>query len=378
MKDSETILVVGAGFSGAVIAHELAEAGHKVLIIDRRVHMGGNCYTERDEETGVNLHRYGPHILHTGDREVWDYLNRFAEIQPFTNRVKAVNHRGVFSFPINLHTINQFFGRAMSPAQAEGYVNKLAQWAKEDYGIQGEPKNFEEAALSKVGTELYEAFLKEYTRKQWGRDPKEIPASVAARLPYRFTYDDNYYLTEYQGIPVNGYTEIFERLLSHENISISLNCPFVNDAPKYFKHTFYTGPIDEFFGWKHGRLQYRTVEFKAVRGKGDFQGNAVLNYTDADPIFTRSHEHKYFAPWEKHEKTLVMYEWSKETGESDEPYYPVRTAQDKEMLAKYQEEAQRLERVEFSGRLGLYSYFSMAQTCRQALDISHKWLQEHR
>lgn len=370
MRDSETILIVGAGFSGAVVAHELAEAGHKVLVIDRRSHLGGNCYTERDTESdGVLVHKYGPHILHTGDKEVWDHLNRFAEIRPFTNRVKAVNRSGVYSFPINLHTINQFFGRAMGPAAAEMFI-EARRTAFPD------PANFEEAALNKVGPELYEAFLKGYTQKQWGRDPKEIPASVAARLPYRFTYDDNYYLTEYQGIPVNGYTEIFERLLAHENISVSLNCPFVNDAPRYFKHTFYTGPIDEFFGWKHGRLQYRTVEFKEVRGKGDFQGNAVLNYTDDLHVFTRSHEHKYFAPWEKHDKTILMYEWSKETGPEDEPYYPIGTEQDKKLLAKYQEEANQLQHVEFSGRLGRYVYHSMSSVVREALDLSRKWLKE--
>jgi UDP-galactopyranose mutase len=365
----EDVLVVGAGFSGAVIAHELAKAGHKVLVIDKRSHIGGNCYTERDAETGVNVHKYGPHILHTGDKKVWDYVNRFTYIKPFTNRVKAVNREGVFSFPINLHTLNQFFSKRMRPFEAEAFLAER----RVDYGRA--PQNFEEAALSKVGPELYEVFLKHYTIKQWGRDPKEISASVAARLPYRFNYDDNYYLTEYQGIPVNGYTDIFERLLHHENIVLSLDTPYENDSIGYW-YTFYTGPIDEFFGWKHGRLQYRTVEFETIRGEGELQGNAVLNYTDNLVKHTRTHEHKYFAPWEKHEKSLLAIESSKETGPDDDPYYPVRTSRDKEVLVKYQAEASQLERIEFLGRLGSYRYYSMCDTIGQALRVAHAWLQK--
>jgi UDP-galactopyranose mutase len=373
-KHPRHILVVGAGFSGAVIAHELAAAGWKVLVIDRRRHLGGNCYTERDEETGVMLHKYGPHILHTGDREVWEYLNRLGEIRPFTNRVKAVNRHGVFSFPINLHTINQYFSRTMGPDGARELLDSVRV---KDIT---EPQNFEEACLAKLGRELYEAFFKQYTIKQWGRDPKNIPASVADRLPLRFNYDDNYYHTQYQGIPVNGYTEIFERLLdsSNGNLLFALGSGYEQGMEKDFRYTFYTGPIDEFFSYKHGRLSYRTVEFQTSRGKGDIQGNAVLNYTDDVSEYTRSHEHKHFAPWESHEGSVLMFEFSKETGENDEPYYPVNTNADRLILANYQREALELRHIEFMGRLGSYKYLDMSSTVRQALDVARAWLRANR
>lgn len=358
-------LVVGAGFGGAVTARALArELGASVLVIDERPHTAGNCFTERDPVTQVMVHRYGPHIFHTDRLDVWDYVRSFSDFGPFINRVKAHTPRGVFSLPLNLHTINQFFGRAFRPAEAADFLESLG-----DRSISN-PTNFEEQALRLMGRELYENFFRGYTRKQWGCDPRELPAAILKRLPVRLNYDDNYYNSPFQGIPRDGYTALIDRILDHPQIEVKLSTRFERAMGTEFSHTFYTGPIDGYFGYSGGRLGYRTVFWDRQEATGDALGNAVINYTGEDVPYTRIHEHKHFAPWEKHEKTLVFTEFSKATGAADIPYYPMRLESDKTMLAHYSQAALAEERVSFLGRLGTYRYLDMHQVIGESLDFS--------
>ncbi len=364
-------LVVGAGFSGAVLARELAaKEDARILIVDERSHLGGNCHTERDNWSGVMVHRYGPHIFNTDSIEVWNYVQQFGRFHPFTNRVKAKTHRGVFSMPINLLTINQFFGKAMSPGEAAEFVANLG-----DRTIIA-PRNFEELALKLVGRDLYEAFFYGYTKKQWGCEPREISSSVLSRLPIRFNYDDNYYNARFQGIPEEGYTVVISRILDHPNIEVKLGESF-SQGGDGFEHVFYTGPLDAYFHHQLGRLGYRTVTFERVDAQGDFQGNAVINYTEASVPYTRIHEHKHFAPWETHERTVAFREFSKATEPSDVPYYPIPREADKELLRKYYDLAHGEERISFLGRLGTYRYLDMDDVIEEALHFSRAWL-KHR
>lgn len=368
MNSRNHILIVGAGFSGAVIARELAEKGGlSCVVIDSRDHVAGNCHTARGAH-GIMEHVYGPHIFNTNFVDVVEYLSRWAELVPHVNRVKAVNRRGVFSLPINLHTINQFFGKTFSPAEAEAFVATLG-----DPSI-GEPANFEEQALKFVGRELYEAFLHGYTRKQWGVEPRELPASILRRLPVRFTYNDNYYKTAHQFLPRNGYTEIVERIMDHPLISVKLGTPYDPAMDGEFAHTFYSGPIDQFFGCQYGRLAYRTIFFEKYEGGGELLGNAVINYTDETRPYTREHEHKHFSPWETHERSVVFREFSKATGSEDVPFYPMRLPADKAHYESYTELAGRVRGVTFVGRLGTYRYLDMDQVIGEALDTSAVWL----
>jgi UDP-galactopyranose mutase len=279
------------------------------------------------------------------------------------NRVKASIPRGIFSLPINLMTINQFFGKRFSPAEARAFIANLG-----DASIE-EARNFEEQALKMIGRELYEAFFRGYTEKQWGCDPKELPASILRRLPVRFNYDDNYYTSRFQGIPVDGYTAIVERILAHERIEVRLRSSWEPAMLEDFAHVIFTGPIDEFYQHRFGRLGYRTVFWERTDAAGDFQGNAVINYPGAEP-FTRIHEHKHFAPWETHERTVAFTEFSKETAAEDIPYYPKRLATDIPILGKYLALAQQESRVSFLGRLATYRYMDMHQVIGEALDFS--------
>ncbi len=361
-------LIVGAGFSGAVLARELAEAGLHSLVIDSRNHIAGNCHTERSTETGVMIHQYGPHIFNTSNVEVWNYVRKYGEFVPYINRVKASIERGVFSMPINLHTINQFFGKRFGPAEARAFVQSLG-----DQSI-GEPANFEEQALKFLGHDLYEAFFYGYTKKQWGCEPRELPASILKRLPVRFNYDDNYYNTQFQGIPRDGYTEIVRSILDHPHIEIKLGTSYDAAMAAEFEHVFYTGPIDAFYNHVHGRLTYRTVFWKHDTHTGDFQGNAVINYPSQDVAHTRIHEHKHFTPWEAHEKTDVFTEYSKETSPDDVPYYPKRLQSDLEKLEAYQSLARQEATVSFLGRLATYRYMDMHHVIGEALEFSAAWL----
>lgn len=356
-------LIVGAGFSGAVIAEQLSKrANSEIIVIDERKHIGGNCYTEKDSSTGIMVHKYGPHIFHTDNKLVWDYINQFCEMVPFINRVKTIYNGQVYSLPVNLHTINQYFQKAFNPAEAKEFVNEIA-----DKSI-NEPQNFEEQALKFIGKELYEAFFYGYTKKQWGCEPKELPASILKRLPVRFNYNDNYYADEYQGIPRNGYTAIFEKMLDHSNIKLYLETKFDKQFDvKGFDHIFYTGPIDAFFNYEYGRLSYRTVYFERNEAMGDFQGNAVINYACTEIPYTRIHEHKHFTPWHSFEKTVYFKEFSKETEINDIPYYPKRLKDDIEKLNLYQKKLTKLDNYTFIGRLATYRYMDMHHVIDEAL-----------
>lgn len=359
-------LVVGAGFSGAVLAHELANTLDCTIdVIDERSHVGGNCYTERDGETGVMIHVYGPHIFNTDRQDIWDYVSRFIELVPYTNRVKIVYNGQVYSMPINLHTINQFFGKAFTPQEAREFIQQIA-----DRSIE-EPQNFEEQAMKFIGKDLYKAFFYGYTKKQWGCEPTELPAAILKRLPVRFNYNDNYYNNPLQGIPRHGFTEMFDKLLDHPAITVRLNTAY-QDLPgkEAYDHVFFTGPLDQFFQYRHGRLSYRTVYFERGVADGDYQGNAVINYGNEEVPYTRVHEHKHFTPWETHEKTVYFKEYSKETGEDDIPYYPKRLAADKEKLYQYRQEAENLSNVSFLGRLATYRYMDMHHVIGEALDFA--------
>lgn len=368
------ILIVGAGFSGAVIAERLSQNKNmNITVIDERTHIGGNCYSERDFETNVMVHKYGPHIFNTDNKAVWDYINQFCEMMPFINRVKAIYNGQVYSLPINLHTINQFFCKNLNPKEAEIFI---VQQAKSDIT---EPQNLEEQALKFIGKDLYEAFFYGYTKKQWGCEPTELPASILKRLPIRFNYNDNYYENAFQGIPKEGYTAIFEKMLTRRNIQVLLNTKFDNSFNiDEYNHVFYTGAIDSFFQFKYGRLSYRTVYFEKHETEGDFQGNAVINYSDLQVPYTRIHEHKHFTPWEHHERTIYFKEFSKETDKNDIPYYPKRLLEDMEIYEKYRTEAEGIVNVTFLGRLATYRYMDMHHVIGEALNISeefqNKWV----
>lgn len=363
-----SILIVGAGFTGAVIARELANAGSKVTVIDQRDHTAGNCYTQRDERTGIMEHVYGPHIFHTDDEVVWKYVNQHGEFMPYVNRVKSIFNQQVYSLPVNLHTINQFYKTCMSPSEAQKFI--------EDIGMSDieEPENFEEQALKFIGPDLYEAFFKGYTKKQWGLDPKRLPASILKRLPVRFNYNDNYFNHKYQGIPKEGYTPIINSILNHSNINILLNQEFVSDMAQDYDHIVWTGKLDQWFDYRLGRLNYRTLRFEKYYGEGDFQGNAVINYGDESVPYTRISEHKHFTPWEEHQNTIYFKEYSALSRDDDIPYYPIRLADDKTILSGYQELASKEKKVTFAGRLGTYSYMDMDVTIKEALLISKQLL----
>lgn len=361
--------IVGAGFTGAVLAKELAEAGHTIEVFESRDHVAGNCYSERDENSNIMIHKYGPHIFHTDNQEVWDYVNRYADFMPYTNRVKTTSQGRVFSLPINLHTINQYFNKTLNPVEAQNFIKSIA-----NDNIKT-PQSFEEQALKFVGKDLYEAFFKGYTVKQWGVDPKELPASILKRLPVRFNYDDNYFNHKFQGMPKEGYTSIVKKILDHPNIKIHLNVTFQKEKRNNFDHIFYSGPLDAWFEYSEGRLGYRTLDFVREDHTGDYQGCAVMNYGDQNVPYTRISEHKHFAPWEHHDKTIVFKEYSRACTESDIPYYPIRLVNEKAMLNVYIEKAKNESGVSFLGRLGTYRYLDMDVTIAEALFASKKTLE---
>jgi UDP-galactopyranose mutase len=374
-----TVGIVGAGFAGAVLARELVESGkYTCVVFDEREHVAGNCHTSRDAKTGVMLHHYGPHIFNTSREDVWQYVNRWSKFGSYTNRVKAHTARGVFSLPINLLTINQFFGKFFAPDEAREFIAGIG-----DKTIQ-EPKNFEEQAMKFLGRELYENFFYGYTKKQWGVEPAELPATILQRLPVRFNYDDNYYSTKLQGIPIDGYTSIVRKILDHKDIHIHLNRRFdmVNDK-KNFSHVFYSGPIDAYFNYELGRLQYRSLKFERFDAVGDYQGNPVVNYCEEKVPWTRISEHKHFAPWEEHKETVMYREYSKLAEEGDIPYYPLRLARVKAILEDYRTLAEKQSGVTFIGRLGTYRYLDMHVVIGESLDLAkhilstnsdvHKW-----
>ncbi len=368
MALSGRIAVVGAGLSGAVIGRELALAGYTVEAFDSRSHIAGNCHTERDPETGVMVHVYGPHIFHTDDTEVWTYVNGFQTFMPYKNRVKTTSGGQVYSLPVNLHTINQFFGKTLRPDEARAFLETQADTSITD------PQTFEEQALRFVGKGLYEAFFKGYTQKQWGCSPTELPASILKRLPVRFNYDDNYFAHKYQGMPENGYTDMVRRILDHPGITVHLGRHFSRSEKDDFDHVFYSGPLDAYLDHQFGPLGYRTLDFERFTHDGDYQGTAVMNYGDVAVPYTRITEHKHFSPWEEHKGSVCYREFSRACGPDDIPYYPIRLVKDKEQLAQYVDRAREESGITFVGRLGTYRYLDMDVTIREALDTARAFL----
>ena len=355
-------LVVGAGLFGAVFAHEAACRGKRCLVIDRRPHIGGNVYTEEIE--GIRVHRYGAHIFHTSDQAVWDYVNRFAEFNNYINSPVAVYKDELYNLPFNMNTFSKMWN-IRTPREAKDIIEKQI----EDLAIK-EPSNLEEQALSLVGRDVYEKLIKGYTEKQWGRDCRELPAFIIRRLPLRFTYDNNYFNDRYQGIPIGGYTAIVRKLL--EGIEVRTGVDFLNDRAKYeslAEKIIYTGMIDEYYGYRLGALEDRSVRFETeVLDCDNYQGNAVVNYTDKAVPYTRIIEHKHFE-FGRQEKTVISKEFSSEWTVGDEPYYPVNDQKNSELYAKYQELAARESNVIFGGRLGAYKYYDMDKVIRAALDL---------
>ncbi|MBO4241909.1 MAG: UDP-galactopyranose mutase [Clostridiales bacterium] len=356
-------LVVGAGLFGSVFARQMTDAGFKVLVIDKRDHIAGNIYTENVE--GINVHKYGAHIFHTNDRTVWEYVGRFAEFNRYTNSPVA-NYKGeLYSLPFNMYTFNKMWG-VTTPQEAYDKINEQ----REASGIT-EPKNLEEQAISLVGKDIYEKLIKGYTMKQWGRPCSELPSFIIKRLPVRFTFDNNYFNALYQGIPNGGYTKMVENIL--EGIDVKLNCDYLKnreELDKKAKTIVYTGPIDAFYDFRFGPLEYRTVRFETeVLDIPNFQGNAVINYTDSETPYTRIIEHKHFE-FGTQEKTVISKEYSKSWEKGDEPYYPVNDDKNSELYEKYRALADEEKNVIFGGRLGEYKYYDMDVVVKRALEVS--------
>lgn len=362
------IAVVGAGFSGAVIASRLAQAGHQIHVFESREHIAGNCHTQRDELTGIMIHSYGPHIFHTDNERVWKYVNQFDEFIPYTHRVRAIAQNRVFSLPINLLTINQYFGKVMSPQEARRFID-----ATTDRSIV-KPKSLEEWSLRYVGRELYEAFFKGYTLKQWGVHPSELPASIIKRLPLSFSYSDNYFNNRYQGVPRNGYSKIIEQLLTHNRISVQLGQCVDKKIKEQYDHIFSSGALDDWYGYKYGSLGYRTLDFEKIIYRGDYQGCAVMNYCDQMVPWTRITEHKHFMPWEDHENTICFREYSRDHKENDIPYYPIRLLSDQAVLERYFKLGKQEKNMTFIGRLGTYRYLDMDVAIIEAMQAADLFL----
>mgnify|MGYP004517122273 FL=1 len=365
-------LIVGSGLYGATIAQQAKKAGKSVLVIDKRPNIGGNIYTEKVE--GINVHKYGAHIFHTNNKEVWDYVTSFVDFNRFTNSPVA-NYKGeLYSMPFNMYTFNKMWG-VVTPEEAAA---KIEEQKKE---ITGEPKNLEEQAISLVGRDIYEKLVKGYTEKQWGRDCKDLPAFIIKRLPVRLTFDNNYFNALYQGIPIGGYTKLIEKML--EGIEVRLNVDYLEnkeELDKLAEKVIYTGPIDAYFDYKLGTLEYRSVRFEnEILDKPNFQGNAAVNYTDRETPWTRIIEHKWFE-FGKDEngndlpKTVISREYSSEWKLGDEPYYPVNDAKNSTLYEQYKALAEAEDNVIFGGRLGEYKYYDMDKTIEVALAAAKKEL----
>ncbi|MPV48856.1 MULTISPECIES: UDP-galactopyranose mutase [unclassified Pseudactinotalea] len=370
------LVVVGSGFFGLTIAERAAtELGLRVLVLDRRSHIGGNAYTEFEESTGIEVHRYGAHLFHTSNERVWDYVTRFTAFTSYQHRVYTTVGGEVFPMPINLGTINQYFRSAHGPDAARALV---AAQAAEVAGH--EVSNLEEKGISLIGRPLYEAFIRGYTLKQWQTDPTELPASVIARLPVRYTYNNRYFSDTHEGLPVDGYTAWLERMADHPNIEVRLDVDFFDEGQPLHKRALvgqvpvvYTGPLDEYFGHSEGALSWRTLDFEEeVLDVGDFQGTSVMNYGDEDVPYTRIHEFRHFHPERDYpdDRTVIMREFSRFAGPGDEPYYPVNTARDRQQLLAYRELTKGESGVLFGGRLGTYQYLDMHMAIGSALSMS--------
>lgn len=360
-------LIIGAGLFGSVFAHEARRKAKSVLVIDKRDHIGGNCYTERRE--GIDIHKYGPHIFHTSDEKIWKFVNQFTEFNSFTYRPKVNFNGKMFSFPINMMTLHQVWG-VNTPDEARQKLEQVRIPCDN-------PRNLEEWILSQVGIELYETFIYGYTTKQWMRDPKDLPASIIKRLPIRLTYDDNYFNDTYQGIPRNGYTEVFRNLL--QGCDMALGEDYFADRDRWnsmAKRIVYTGKIDEYFDYCHGELEYRSLRFESESQQGDYQGIAVVNYTNRNVPYTRITEHKHFTPerLEKLTSTVYTKEYPIEWNRNEVPYYPIGDDRNNEIYRNYKETAESVSDVLFGGRLAEYKYYDMHQVIGSALQKSRREL----
>ncbi|OKL46386.1 UDP-galactopyranose mutase [Boudabousia liubingyangii] len=367
------IVIVGSGFFGLTIAERCAnELGLKVLIVEKRSHIGGNAYSEADPKTGIEVHKYGAHLFHTSNERVWEYVNRFTSFTPYVHKVYT-NHRGVvYSMPINLGTINQFFGAAYGPEEARALIQEQAgELSGKD------PENLNDKGISLIGRPLYEAFIKEYTGKQWQTDPKELPASIISRLPVRYNYDNRYFNDTYEGLPTEGYTAWINKMVEHPNIEILTDTDFFDDSQPYSKSALvgkkpviYTGPLDKYFDYSQGALSWRTIDFETEYPEcGDYQGTSVMNYADAEIPFTRIIEPRHFHPERDYptDKTIIMKEYSRFAEANDEPYYPINSDKDREALLEYRRLAEQEDGVLFGGRLGTYQYLDMHMAIGSAL-----------
>ncbi|MFS0863954.1 UDP-galactopyranose mutase [Fredinandcohnia sp. 179-A 10B2 NHS] len=362
-------LVVGSGLFGSTFAYEAAKRGKKVKVIDKRDHIGGNIYTENIE--GINVHTYGAHIFHTNNKEIWDYVNQFAEFNRYTNSPVA-NYKGeIYNLPFNMNTFNKLWG-VITPEEAKNKIEEQRIAANIE-----QPRNLEEQAISLVGTDIYEKLIKGYTEKQWGRKATELPSFIIKRLPVRFTYDNNYFNDRYQGIPIGGYTQIIEKMLSSELIDVELNKDFFLNKEEYIKtypRIVYTGMIDQFFGYRYGELEYRSLQFESsILDQENYQGNAVVNYTDSETPYTRIIEHKHFE-FGNQPKTMITKEFPKTWEKGDEPYYPVNDDKNSEKFRQYRKLAEEQPNVIFGGRLGMYQYYDMHQVIAAALAVVKKEL----
>lgn len=355
-------LIVGAGLYGSVFAFEAAKKGKKCLVIDRRNHIGGNLYCENME--GINVHKYGAHIFHTSDKETWEYVNQFTEFNRYTNAPIANYHGDIFNLPFNMNTFHKLWG-VITPEQAKQKIEEQ----KRASGIET-PKNLEEQAISLVGTDIYEKLIKGYTQKQWGRKPEDLPAFIIKRLPVRFTYDNNYFDDRYQGIPEGGYNVIIEKML--ENAEMLLDTDYFSDKEAFdnmAEKIIFTGMIDEFYGYRFGKLEYRTLRFEEeILDMENYQGNAVVNYTDSETPYTRIIEHKHFE-YGKQPKTVISREYPMEWKPKDEPYYPVNDTRNTTLYQKYKELAEMEVKVQFGGRLAEYKYYDMHQVIIKARKV---------
>jgi len=377
------LVVVGSGLFGLTIAEQAAtELGLKVALLDRRSHIGGNAYSEKEKQTGIEVHRYGAHLFHTSNERVWEYVNRFTEFTNYVHRVYTRHNGIVYPMPINLGTINQFFNAAYSPAEAKALI---AEQAGELAGT--DPQNLNDKGISLIGRPLYEAFIKHYTAKQWQTPPEELPASIISRLPVRYNYDNRYFNDKYEGLPVDGYAAWLERMAARPNIEVHLNTDFFEPGHQYSRENVlgqipvvYTGPVDRYFDYAEGDLSWRTIDREEeVLPIEDFQGCSVMNYPDADVPFTRIHEFRHFHPERDYTKdaTVIMREYSRFANKGDEPYYPVNTSVDREKLLAYRDLAKGENNVLFGGRLGTYKYLDMHMAIGAALSMFDNKIRPH-
>ena len=369
------LVVVGSGLFGLTVAERAANLGMRVVIIDKRWHIGGNAYSEIDPETGIEIHRYGAHLFHTSNERVWEYVNRFTEFTNYEHRVYTTHRGEVFPLPINLGTINQFFRSALGPNEARELIAIQAGEIRRGSAI-----NLEDKAISLIGRPLYEAFVRDYTAKQWQTSPTELPSEIISRLPVRFNYNNRYFDDAHEGLPKNGYTPWFERMADHRNIEVVLNTDFFDESQPLNASNLvtnvpvvYTGPVDRYFAFSEGELSWRTLDFqRETVPVGDFQGTSVMNYADAEDRFTRIHEFRHFHPERNYpkDKSVIMREYSRFASPEDEPYYPVNTPLDRARLLKYREMQKREKGVYFGGRLGTYQYLDMHMAIASALNLA--------